>query len=238
MSDNMFSAGWYPDPENAQQQRYWDGHAWTSHTAPNGTTPTQTQPLPVARQTNTFPRAMEAAPAKTPFWKRKWVMIGAGAFAALVLIGSLAPKDDQNTAAATQPSTSSTTSAAPSTTQPTTAPVAAPASTSSTSSASAQETSETSTPSGSTSESSTTTMAPFIMPSEVGKGLQAAQDHIQSVSGDPFYISLSDDALALGRPQINDSNWHVCSQSPAPGSTVTSDLEVTFTVAKLDEACP
>ncbi|MEX2501395.1 MAG: CD225/dispanin family protein [Trueperaceae bacterium] len=26
-------AGWYPDPQDATQQRYWDGSAWTEHTA-------------------------------------------------------------------------------------------------------------------------------------------------------------------------------------------------------------
>lgn len=27
-------AGWYPDPDNRGAQRYWDGAAWTKHTAP------------------------------------------------------------------------------------------------------------------------------------------------------------------------------------------------------------
>jgi Protein of unknown function (DUF2510) len=27
-------AGWYPDPENAGQQRYWDGTQWTEHRTP------------------------------------------------------------------------------------------------------------------------------------------------------------------------------------------------------------
>lgn len=27
-------AGWYPDPQAPGQQRYWDGNAWTDHTAP------------------------------------------------------------------------------------------------------------------------------------------------------------------------------------------------------------
>ncbi len=26
--------GWYPNPENPAQQRYWDGTAWTEHIAP------------------------------------------------------------------------------------------------------------------------------------------------------------------------------------------------------------
>jgi hypothetical protein len=28
------AAGWYPDPEDATCQRYWDGGAWTEHRAP------------------------------------------------------------------------------------------------------------------------------------------------------------------------------------------------------------
>lgn len=27
-------AGWYPDPQRAQTQRYWDGSAWSDHVAP------------------------------------------------------------------------------------------------------------------------------------------------------------------------------------------------------------
>lgn len=26
-------AGWYPDPQDSNRQRYWDGTAWTEHTA-------------------------------------------------------------------------------------------------------------------------------------------------------------------------------------------------------------
>ncbi|SRR6266508_2381231 len=31
---NQTPAGWYPDTQNPQFQRYWDGSQWTSHTAP------------------------------------------------------------------------------------------------------------------------------------------------------------------------------------------------------------
>ncbi|WP_327389841.1 DUF2510 domain-containing protein, partial [Mycolicibacterium stellerae] len=27
-------AGWFPDPEQAGQLRYWDGAAWTEHRSP------------------------------------------------------------------------------------------------------------------------------------------------------------------------------------------------------------
>lgn len=32
--------GWYPDPEDARQQRYWDGSAWTEHRTPGGSAST------------------------------------------------------------------------------------------------------------------------------------------------------------------------------------------------------
>lgn len=35
---NTPPAGWYPDPEQAEQQRYWDGTQWTEHRAPGAGT--------------------------------------------------------------------------------------------------------------------------------------------------------------------------------------------------------
>jgi hypothetical protein len=32
-------AGWYADPESPGQYRYWDGQAWTQHTAPASAPP-------------------------------------------------------------------------------------------------------------------------------------------------------------------------------------------------------
>ena len=29
--DHLVPPGWYPDPRGAEQQRYWDGTAWTTH---------------------------------------------------------------------------------------------------------------------------------------------------------------------------------------------------------------
>lgn len=34
MSEQLPPAGWYADPTDAGQQRYWDGTAWTDHVAP------------------------------------------------------------------------------------------------------------------------------------------------------------------------------------------------------------
>ena len=34
MDEQLPPAGWYADPDDASQQRYWDGNAWTEHVAP------------------------------------------------------------------------------------------------------------------------------------------------------------------------------------------------------------
>lgn len=42
-------AAWYPDPDNATLQRYWDGAKWTEHRAP---AVASTQTMIVNRGTN------------------------------------------------------------------------------------------------------------------------------------------------------------------------------------------
>jgi hypothetical protein len=76
------------------------------------------------------------------------------------------------------------------------------------------------------------------MPDEVGIDLQSAQDDLQTDSGDPFYISFSEDATGADRGQWLDSDWVVCSSDPLPGVTVTRQTDVTFYVVRLDESCP
>lgn len=39
MSGASTPAGWYPDPQNPSQQRYWDGTAWSEATQPFPTAP-------------------------------------------------------------------------------------------------------------------------------------------------------------------------------------------------------
>ncbi|MHA3701212.1 PASTA domain-containing protein [Jatrophihabitans sp. YIM 134969] len=78
----------------------------------------------------------------------------------------------------------------------------------------------------------------FTMPNEVGKGLQTAQDDIQSVSGNPVYFTTSTDATGAGRFQVLDRDWQVCSQSVPPGSTVADGEPIDFGVVKLNERCP
>lgn len=40
----MAEAGWYPDPHNPQQQRYWDGSTWTEHIHVPEVAPVSTPP--------------------------------------------------------------------------------------------------------------------------------------------------------------------------------------------------
>ena len=80
-------------------------------------------------------------------------------------------------------------------------------------------------------------LASFIMPNEVGKGLQDAQDDIQRVSHDPVFISHSHD-LRGSRRQILDRDWKVCDQNIAPGTTAKWDEHIDFGVVKTGETCP
>jgi len=55
---NVTPAGWYPDPNDASQVRYWSGSAWTDHRSPRG------QALPPA----TNVRQVPAPPGPTGKW--------------------------------------------------------------------------------------------------------------------------------------------------------------------------
>lgn len=72
------------------------------------------------------------------------------------------------------------------------------------------------------------------LPDFVGMGLQAAQDRAQA-SG--FFGLKSHDALGRSRAQLDDRNWKVCTQSPAPGQHPTNTA-VDLGAVKPDEQCP
>jgi hypothetical protein len=79
----------------------------------------------------------------------------------------------------------------------------------------------------------------WVMPDLRGQNLQAAQDVIQALTGNPLFFSTSTDLTGKNRNQIVDRNWQVCSSTPPPGESFTSTSKVDFGVVKLDsESCP
>lgn len=95
----------------------------------------------------------------------------------------------------------------------------------------AEEAVETETSSGATEEVEQT----FEMPAVVGQNLQDAQDLLQTLDS---YLMDQVDATGLERFAVDDSNWTVCAQDPAPGAVVPISTVVTLSAVKLDEACP
>ncbi|MFE9833963.1 PASTA domain-containing protein [Streptomyces sp. NPDC005551] len=68
-----------------------------------------------------------------------------------------------------------------------------------------------------------------------GLQLQLAQDTAQD---DGLYDLNSIDLSGLGRAQVWDRNWQVCSQVPEPGTEMSPDDQLVFEVVKTEEACP
>jgi uncharacterized RDD family membrane protein YckC len=59
---NPHSPGWYDDPENPQQLRYFDGVVWTRHTSPRSTRPAPGAGGPEAGQWSGQPPQQQAQP--------------------------------------------------------------------------------------------------------------------------------------------------------------------------------
>lgn len=64
-TNGLPSAGWYADPQDAAQLRWWDGARWSDHTAPVPQPAAPAIPL-VAAAVPTVPRYGEMAPAVQP----------------------------------------------------------------------------------------------------------------------------------------------------------------------------
>jgi len=217
------SAGWFPDNSDPSVERYWDGTAWTPQTRPS---PDQTMPLRVQEA----PTSPSPGGRERPRWySRAWVIapvlgivgFGVGAAAA----GSNAASIDSGAAQPAATATVTITNQATTTVKVTPPPVRVTV----TKAASV---------SSQVNSASPAADGFFVMPNEVGKGLQASQDDLQAISGDPLYYSASNDALGAHRFQILDADWKVCSQNHSPGTGVTPNMLVTFNVVKLDESCP
>jgi hypothetical protein len=87
---NLPPAGWYPDTQNPAHQRYWDGTAWTEHTA----APQVAAAAPTAATAAVTPGAVVtggavAVPGKTGLARLKWwhwALIAFGVVALLSII--------------------------------------------------------------------------------------------------------------------------------------------------------
>ncbi|MGW8884289.1 hypothetical protein [Streptomyces sp. NPDC055749] len=69
------------------------------------------------------------------------------------------------------------------------------------------------------------------MPNTVGKSVKAARGALDSSTS----ITATD--AAEDRMVLMESNWQVCTQSPAPGAALNGQ-PVEFTAVKFDESCP
>jgi hypothetical protein len=99
----------------------------------------------------------------------------------------------------------------------------------------------TATGSASTTPASTTSAQAakqWTMPNLVGSNLQAAQDKMQSVTGDPIFLTSSHDASGRRRQQVVDRDWKVCTQNLVAGKTFTIKAKIDFGAVKVFENCP
>ena len=158
-----------------------------------------------------------------PWYKRKSVLITAGVLVLLAILGSLVGKKDKPVEPADFAAGQSSTTAPARAVEPTatqqlrSAPANVP-------------------PVVTAPETTADAPVGFTMPNEIGKVLQAAQDDLQRVSGNPLYYSASTDATGAGRMQIVDRNWKVCTQN-VPAGTIVTDQTISFGAVKLDESC-
>jgi len=84
-------AGWYPNPDGSQSNRYWDGAQWTDHIGPANTPPpppAYTAPTPASPPPYQGASVAAAAPAGSGGSKKKWV-IGGSIAAGVLLFGAI-----------------------------------------------------------------------------------------------------------------------------------------------------
>lgn len=78
-------AGWFPDPGNSNQTRYWDGQRWTDHYAPPAP-PTSTPPISAPPSAPALSR-IPALARRVPVWL--WVIIAIAGIVAIILLAPL-----------------------------------------------------------------------------------------------------------------------------------------------------
>jgi hypothetical protein len=78
----------------------------------------------------------------------------------------------------------------------------------------------------------------WTMPDLIGEDLQGAQDAIQSLTDSAVWYTDSTDLTGQDRMQVSDRHWVVCTSTPSPGETFTTDTEIDFGVVRIEETCP
>src|SRR5687768_3310758 len=112
MPTNTPAPGWFPDPSNSEQLRWWDGQTWTDQTQPLKRT--ETGHADMAGPRPAFPPVQPAAAksaAKKP-WYSRWWAITAAVLVALSIVGSFLPDEETPGAAAPEPSPTAAASSA------------------------------------------------------------------------------------------------------------------------------
>lgn len=96
--------GWHPDPAGSDQERYWDGHAWTDRLRDAGTEPAEWPPpgnSPDAPSGTKKAQSEQATPAPTPRQRQlrglaigMAVLVGIGLLAGSFFLGQSTRKPD------------------------------------------------------------------------------------------------------------------------------------------------
>jgi hypothetical protein len=256
MANNDVPAGWYPDPAGGASQRYWDGAAWTAHTAPavgppqppwQGSTSTTsaTQELrpPADSTSNTGPFSQPGPTQQNWHDQQGWGgPVGQQPWGGQVDSGR--PPGQKKkwpwivaAACAVLIIGAIASGSAKKSNDSVSAP-SAPASDTSAPAGASPSAKTTTQPEATVAAPPATAPQSWSMPNLVGTGLQNAQDRIQALTGDAIFYTSSHDATGAGRVQILDADWHVCSQNIRAGSRITKDSQIDFGAVKLAESCP
>ena len=204
-----------PPPQVSPDGRfYWDGRQWAPLAPPPGVTPGS----PAA-----------GAGAERSWFARHKVISALGAAGVVVIVAAAingAREPTTTDPAGGLPATTNTSAAPTTQTSTTPSPAAPPAETTAAAVVREPPASPATTPA---------TEPTYTMPALDGMNLQLAQDTLQALGS---YLMDQQDASGLGRVQVIDSNWQVCSQDPGPGSVIPESTLVTLAAVKLDETCP